>query len=207
MLGQCYALGDTGLTESPERAAEWWARAALAGNAMAQASLGFQYATGLGVMQDQVEAVRLYRLAVQQGCIVALFTLAKVLCDGEGCDKSPVQAVKWMRRAVELSSSDAQTELARWYMFGECGLPTNYKEAMRLAKLGAAAGNGIAMNHMGSLFHNGWGVAKDHDEACKWYRQAAALGEESAKTNLRKLARLGHSPSLVAVRELGHSSL
>ena len=87
-LGWCYCAGLKGLTKSAEHAAEWRAKAACAGNAMAQASLGFQYATGLGVMQDQVEAVRLYRLAAQQGCIVALFTLAKVLCDGESCDKS-----------------------------------------------------------------------------------------------------------------------
>ena len=85
-------------------------------------------------------------------------------------------------------------------MLGECGLPTNYKEAMRLARLGAAAGNALAMTYIGGLFH---GVAKDDDEACKWYRQAAALGQENAKTNLRTLARAGHAPSLAAVRELG----
>ena len=170
-------------------------------------NLGFQYYKCEGVVQDHTQAVRLYRLAAQQGFPEAQYNLALTLSRGAGCDMAPVQAVQWMRRAVELGDAEAQTELARWYVEGECGLPTNYKEAMRLAKLGAAAGNGIAMNHMGSLFHNGWGVAKDHDEACKWYRQAAALGEESAKTNLRKLARLGHSPSLVAVRELGHSSL
>ena len=108
-----------------------------------------------------------------------------------------------MRRAVELGSSNAQTELARWYIFGDCGLPINYKEAIRLAKLGAAAGNANAMIHIGCLFHNGSGVAKDDDEACKWFRQAAALGQEHAKTNLRTLARAGHAPSLAAVRELG----
>ena len=107
-----------------------------------------------------------------------------------------------MRRAVELSSSDAQTELARWYMHGDCGLPTNCKEAMRLVKLGAEAGNALAMNSIGSLFHAGWGVAKDHDEACRWYRQAAVMGVEAAKNNLHILARYGHPPSVAAVREL-----
>ena len=74
---------------------------------------------------------------------------------------------------------------------------------MRLARLGAAAGNATAMCHIGGHFHEGWGVAKDDDEACKWWRQAAALGEENAKHNLRSLARTGHVPALVAVGELG----
>ena len=107
-----------------------------------------------------------------------------------------------MRRAVELGYAGAQTQLARWYILGVCGLPTNYKEAMLLAKLGAAAGDAIAMTHIGCLFQNGWGVAKDLDEACTWYRQAAALGFDGAKVNLRNLARAGHAPSLASVREL-----
>ena len=59
------------------------------------------------------------------------------------------------------------------------------------------------MSHLGFLFCKGWGVAQDLDEACKWHRQAAALGDEVAKTNLRNLAHAGHAPSLAAVRELG----
>ena len=49
----------------------------------------------------------------------------------------------------------------------------------------------------------GRGVVKVLDEACKWYRQAAALGEENAKGNLRILARTGHAPSIAAVLDLG----
>ena len=125
-----------------------------------------------------------------------------MLSTSEGCDKSPVQTVQWMRRAVELGDVEAQTELARWYILGECGLPTNYKEAMRLAKLGAAAGDALAMNHIGCLFQGGWGVAKDDDEACNWYRQAAALGNGVAKSSLHDLACAGNAPSITAVRDL-----
>ena len=53
-----------------------------------------------------------------------------------------------------------------------------------------------------SSFGNGWGVARNDDEACKWWRQAAALGQEAAKNNLRMLARTGHAPSIAAVPEL-----
>ena len=151
-------------------------------------NLGIHYYKGEGVVQDHTQAVRLYRLAAQQGLLEAQYNLAFMLSMGEGCDKSPVQAVQWMCRAAQLGYAAAQTELARWYILGDCGLPTNYKEAMRLAMLGAEAGNAIAMNHVGVLFHNGWGVAKDLDEASEWYRQAATLGSKAAKNNLRNLS-------------------
>ena len=107
-----------------------------------------------------------------------------------------------MRRAVELGVVDAQAGLAMWYMYGG-GLPVGYKEAHRLARLSDEQGNANAMTHLGALlgngwgaakdanaaamchvgvfFSKGWGVARDDDEACKWYRQAAALGHEGAK--------------------------
>ena len=58
------------------------------------------------------------------------------------------------------------------------------------------------MSHLGILSYNGHGVAEDNDEACKWFRQAAALGLERAKDNLRMLARAGRASAIAAVREL-----
>ena len=59
------------------------------------------------------------------------------------------------------------------------------------------------MSHLGALFGNGWGAAKNLDEACTWLRRAAALGDERAKDNLRMLARAGRASAIAAVRELG----
>ena len=74
---------------------------------------------------------------------------------------------------------------------------------MRLARLGSEQGDPGATFLVGFLLANGCGVAESRDEACKWYRQAAVLGEEGANDSLRRLAREGHAPSLAAVRELG----
>ena len=78
-LGQCYYKGLMGLTKSAEHAAEWRAKAVRAGDAGAQAGLGFQYDKGKGVVPDKVEAVRLYRLAAQQGLPRAQCNLALML--------------------------------------------------------------------------------------------------------------------------------
>ena len=45
------------------------------GYANAQISLGYMYATGLGVPEDDVEAVRWYRLAAEQGYANAQISL------------------------------------------------------------------------------------------------------------------------------------
>ena len=85
----------------------------------------------------------------------------------------------------------------------ECGLPVNYNEAHRLARLGAEQGNTIAISHLGVLFGNGWGGVQDDEVACKWYWQAAALGEETAEDNLLEHARAGRATAIASVRELG----
>ena len=108
-----------------------------------------------------------------------------------------------MRRAAELGDPEAQGQLAQWYLQGECSLPANYKEALRLAGIGATQSNTLSMRQLGNLYIDGLGVAKDLDEACKWYRQAAALGNDAAKAELRILAREGHEQAGAALRELG----
>ena len=132
-----------------------------------------------------------------------MFNLACCLVKGEGCDADPVQAVQWLRRAVELGEPLAQAELARCYMYGDSGLPVSFRGAHRLGRLGADQGNAQAMSLLGLHFGRGCGVAVDDDEACKWWRQAAALGDYAATDNLCKLARSGHVPAIAGVRELG----
>ena len=165
--------------------------------------LGRMHGTSEGLVLDLTEAARLCRCAAKHGLGAAMYDLARCLENGGGYDADPVQAVQWMRRAVELGEADAQAELALCYSRGECGRPVNYKDAHRLARLGADQGHAFAMTNIGLLFGRGWGVAQDLDEAFKWYRQAALLGNDVSKNNIRGLARAGHALSLAAVRELG----
>ena len=56
----------------------------------------------------------------------------------------------------------------------------DYAEAMRLYRQAAAIGDAAAMNHIGRLYQNGWGVAADYGEAMRWYRLAAEKGDAAA---------------------------
>ena len=65
------------------------------GDAFAQYDLGLIYATGLGAPEDDVEAVRWFRLAAEQGIARAQFYLGGAYAYGEGVPEDDVEAVRW----------------------------------------------------------------------------------------------------------------
>src|SRR5271165_6495694 len=71
------------------------------GDAEAQSNLGYMYATGHGVPQDDKEAVRWYRLAAEQGLAQAQLSLGYVYGTGHGVPQDDKEAVRWYRLAEE----------------------------------------------------------------------------------------------------------
>ena len=69
------------------------------GDADAQFSLGVRYDIGLGVPQDDAEAVRWYRLAADQGNATAQNNLGLMYANGEGVLKDSVLAHMWFNIA------------------------------------------------------------------------------------------------------------
>ena len=68
-------------------------RLAEQGNASAQSDLGFMYDNGLGVPEDDAEAVRWYRLAAEQGNALAQDKLGFAYAWGEGLPENDAEAV------------------------------------------------------------------------------------------------------------------
>ena len=65
------------------------------GHAGAQSALGLKYASGAGVPEDDVEAVRWYRLAAEQGYAEAQWLLGSMYGDGDGVPQDDVLAYMW----------------------------------------------------------------------------------------------------------------
>ena len=61
------------------QAAKWFRMAAAQGNAIGQSQLGFLYAVGRGVKQDDVEAAKWERKAAEQGNVAAQFFVGLLL--------------------------------------------------------------------------------------------------------------------------------
>ena len=68
-----------------------------AGDAEAQYDLGVRYANGLGVPEDEAEAMRWYRLAADQGHAGGQSALAGMYADGRGVPQDDAEAVRWFR--------------------------------------------------------------------------------------------------------------
>ena len=76
-----YEFGLDGVTPSPEKAAEWYRRAAEQGDADAQFNLGDCYECGTGVELSTKLAAKWYRFAAEQGHKDAKAALARLDID------------------------------------------------------------------------------------------------------------------------------
>ena len=99
------------------------------GDAEAQSDLGVMYANGLGVQEDDAEAVRWLRLAAGQGYAAAQFTLGLWYDHGVGgVPQDDIEAVRWYRLAADQGDAGAQSNLAIMYENGK-GVPQDYVQA------------------------------------------------------------------------------
>ena len=147
------------------------------GDADAQFSLGERHYNGDGVERDRDEAVRLWRLAAEQGHADAQYNLGELA--SEYLDQD-AEAVRWYRLAAEQGHADAQASLGSWYaeiIDGGRRL-RDAAEAVRLWRLAAEQGHFGAQASLGSLYYFGDGVEEDHAEAVRWYRPAAEQAAE-----------------------------
>ena len=95
LLSQATALlGQRDLRELRARAEE--------GNPAAQFNLARLYVSGTGVPQDDLEAVRWYRLAADQGHTAAQHNLGLRYDLGSGVDEDDEEAGRWYRLAADL---------------------------------------------------------------------------------------------------------
>jgi TPR repeat protein len=66
-------------------------------------------------------------------------------------------------------------------------VPQDYQQAMFWYQKGAEGGDPQSVNNIGALYEGGHGVRANRNTAIEWYRKAAALGNDKAKENLKRL--------------------
>ena len=80
------------------------------GVAEAQYNLGLRYAAGAGVPQNDVQALRWFRLAAEQGHADAQFNLGTMYFNGLGVPQDYVQAYLWFNLAASRVTGDTREE-------------------------------------------------------------------------------------------------
>jgi TPR repeat protein len=153
------------------------------GDARAQYNLGNMYADGDGVPEDDVEAVRWFRLAADQGLAEAQYNLGFLYATGEGVPEDDVEAVRWYRLAADQGLAEAQYNLGVLYGAGT-GVTEDMSEAVRLYRLSADQGYALAQYNLGVMYAAGTGVTEDISEAVRLYRLSADQGYALAQYNL-----------------------
>lgn len=116
-------------------------------------------------------------------------------------------------QSVNTHAEAAYAEGLEW-QFGRNGRQKNEENAVACYRRAAEAGHAAAQNNLGHMYHQGWGISKDLNQAAHWYRLSAEQGNAFGQSNYgtclefgwgvrankteaiewyRKAARQGHS--------------
>jgi TPR repeat protein len=159
-----------------------WIVKAKAGDSDAQWHVATAYELGQGAPRDDVEAMKWYRLAAEQGNAAAQNHVA----DGLYAAKNYTEAMKWYRRAAEQGNAEAQNNLADGLLAGK-----RYVESLPWYERASAQGNVMATSSLGYLYDLGLGVAQDRHKGFDLYRRAAELGWPQAMWNIANMYGAG----------------
>ena len=165
----------------------------------AQYKLGLMYYYGLGVPQDNNEAIFWFKKADEQGHAKAYFrtlnsgqerhydnykTAAKPTYD-------PAPSFDLIAQMAAQGNAEAQHHRGLVYYYG-LGLPQeDHKEALAWFKKAANQGYAEAQYKLGVIYHYGLGLPSDplglpadHKEAIVWFKKAANQGHYEAQHQL-----------------------
>ena len=110
-LATAYRYGE-GVTPDIATAAQYYARAAAAGEPNAQNSLGYLAYTGTGIPQNYAQAAALFTQAAQAGLPEAEVNLGLSYAAGNGVPKNPELGAAWIYAGLAHGAKSAPTALA-----------------------------------------------------------------------------------------------
>lgn len=148
-------------------------------NAAAQYLVGNCYLYGVGVLQDDEEAIKWYKKAANQGDAFAQCSLGDYYYEKQDFN----EMTSWYRKSADQGYTTAQANLGNCYYAGK-GVNQNYTEAVNWFKKAANQGDLFSQYVLGICYLDGNGVKKDNQEAVKWFKIAADHGYARAQTRL-----------------------
>jgi len=96
---------------------------------------------GLGVPQDDTEAVKWYRKAAMQGVASAQYNLGFMYLNAQGVPQNYAEAEKWYRKAAEQGDVDATRILGLAYYLGKW-VPQDFVQSYFWFSLAASRASG-----------------------------------------------------------------
>ena len=176
-------IASTGIGEAPapELSAELVVlhEQARLGEADAQASLGFKYRRGEGLLQNDVAAARWFRAAAEQDHAEAQFNLGFHYREGRGVQQDDVLAIRWYRRAADQGDADAQNNLGGMYARGD-GVEPNGAQAVLWWTRAAQQSHAMAQYNLGFMYGDGLDLPPGPEDALQLPERTARGGPAMA---------------------------
>ena len=195
-LGVMYDRG-RGVPMDKVKASELFLQSAQGGDSVAMANIAYQFIHGEGVDVDLEQAVSWYEQGLQKGSIKCGIDLADEYISGEHLEKNIPKGIETYNKVIELPHPDDNSKkyyvkalmaLADLYYFGKDDeLEEDNEKAFHLFRKAAEEGNDLAYFRLGTMYHYGYYVGKDINQAIYWYRLAAEKENEDAIKRLEKI--------------------
>lgn len=184
-LGMAHLWGE-GTEVDPALAAQYFELAASQGLPVAKLDLGALLLEGNGVDPDPARAVTLFEEAAQAGNAQAMFNLGFLHMTGRAVEPDDTAAFQWFVQAEAAGYAPAASYLAAYYVEGTV-VDEDPQEAVRLATIGAEAGDAYGHYLLGYMAEYGIGRDIDIARARTHYEAAVDLGSEEAQAALDQL--------------------
>lgn len=160
----------------PDKAVEWYEKAAKHGSAEALGRLGRLFYEGRGEQKDFGKALERFQSAALQGDAIAQFGLGMMYGKGDGIPKDKNKFQEWIQKSAAQGLPDAQNLVAAWYSEGYFGFSKDAVKAVEWLQKAAAQGHAFAQLSLGQAYRDGKGVPKDAVKAIEWYGKSAVQG-------------------------------
>lgn len=186
MLGLAYSFGlrikpGEMLPEDYDKAADWSQRALLGGEARAANTLAFIYAEGRTGPKNEREAIRLWKAGAERQVPAAMANLSIRYRDGgPGIEQDIPHAIRLLEAAGKMGYGRAYFLLGLLFNDPKQTQIYDPMKAINYYKLADALQNASGAYNLAVMYENGNGVVGSDEEANRWYRRAAQLGDPDA---------------------------
>lgn len=169
------------------------------GLTVAAHQLGKCYRDGLGVIPDEEQTERWFRLSAEAGNDYSQYALGKLLQR----QRRIREAMEWYKKALARRNQYAAYRLGKLYLTGE-DVPKDVEQAIEYLTASAEAGNQYAQYTLGKLYLMGRDIPQDREQALYWLTQSAEQGNEYAQFFLDRWDTMGPPPVMLSVTRLLH---
>lgn len=153
------------------------------GDPQAQGLLGYMYARGLGLPQNNKKALYWYKKAANQNYPLAHFALGYMHSQGQGVSQNDAKALFWYKKAADRGFTRANTKLGLFYEKGK-GTPQNFAMAKEFFYRAAKQGDEQAQFHLAMYYVHGIETDKNYPQAVYWLQKSAKHGSYCAQNQL-----------------------